>query len=90
MFAFDFRALICCAVIIFGFWLGVDQELLFSGGQEKENQYMMRKEYAQETESSVTFWGIFFGVTSSFFVAANAIYTKKVGIFCNFYSTGPF
>ena len=61
-----FRALICCGVIIFGFWLGVDQELVFSSDPNSEGG------------SSLSFWGIFFGITSSFFVAANAIYTKKV------------
>ena len=65
-----FRALICCGVIIFGFWLGVDQELVFSSDPTWNS--------TEEGGSSVSFWGIFFGVTSSFFVAANAIYTKKV------------
>ena len=59
-----FRALSCCAVIIFGFWLGVDQEMVFTGGFDGP--------------STVNMYGIFFGVVSSFFVAANAIYTKKV------------
>jgi len=58
------RALSCCAVIIFGFWLGVDQEMVFTGGFDGP--------------STVNMYGIFFGVVSSFFVAANAIYTKKV------------
>jgi GDP-fucose transporter C1 len=57
-------AVVCCAVIIFGFWLGVDQELVVAEG-----------------ETPLTLYGIFFGVTSSFFVAANAIFTKKVGPF---------
>lgn len=59
------RALSCCGMIVFGFWLGVDQELVFSSDSEPG-------------ASSVNMWGIFFGVTSSFFVAANAIYTKKI------------
>jgi len=64
------RALSCCGVIVFGFWLGVDQELLFSGDPTSNSD--------AGSGSSLSMWGIFFGITSSLFVAANAIYTKKV------------
>ncbi len=56
------KAILCCGIIIFGFWLGVDQEFVPSG-----------------TDSTVTVSGVVFGVAASVCVAANAIYTKKVG-----------
>lgn len=50
------KALGCCAIIIVGFFLGIDQE---------------------NGLGSLTFYGVFFGVMASAFVALNAIYTKK-------------
>merc|ERR1712037_155559 len=57
------RAVSCCALVVFGFWLGVDQELLLTA------------DIAFFSSSKA---GIAFGVTSSVLVAANAVFTKRV------------
>ena len=61
-------SLSCCAVMIVGFWLGVDPELVFPMGFAKP----------LGNPDAEFYWGVFYGVTYTFFVAANAICTKKM------------
>jgi len=53
----SFKALFCCAIIIGGFLLGVDQE---------------------KVSGSLSYMGVFFGITASLCVALNAIFTKRI------------
>jgi GDP-fucose transporter C1 len=52
----SFKALMCCAIIILGFLLGIDQE---------------------KGLGVLSISGVLFGISASFFVALNAIYTKN-------------
>lgn len=66
------RALLCCVVIIGGFFLGVDQE-------DASGQFNQRPFWSifYRFAGSLSTIGVIYGVLASLFVALNAIYTKK-------------
>ncbi|XP_074593323.1 GDP-fucose transporter nac [Brevipalpus obovatus] len=62
------QAILCCAVIIIGFFMGVDQE-----SKSKAQEAAL-----DDTASTLSISGVVFGILASFFVSLNSILTKKI------------
>lgn len=60
-------AIACCAIIITGFVLGVDQE-----------SKLKVSESTNESKSSLSILGVVYGILASLFVSLNSIMTKKI------------
>ena len=65
-------AILCCGVIVAGFFLGVDQVCWCSNGQSQEHCYQEGK------AGSLSLTGTVYGVLASLFVSLFSIFTKKV------------
>jgi GDP-fucose transporter C1 len=65
------RAIMCCLVIIAGFFLGVQQE------DASGTQRVCARVHTPYNTGSLSVIGVVYGVLASLCVALNAIYTKK-------------
>ena len=73
--------MVCCAVILFGFWMGVDQESAsgFTLSLSAILLFVLLYKLCHVTcAGSLSVMGVVFGVGASSFVALYSIYTKKV------------
>lgn len=68
------KCILCCAFIVFGFWLGVDQEHL--AGNVFQKSYFIFTIF--EFPGSLSIAGLIFGILGSLSLALYSIFTKKV------------
>lgn len=73
-------AVICCLVIIFGFFLGVDQEAHSSIDTHIQSNVSMPSIILVNVpkQENLSIAGVIYGILASLFVSLNAIQTKKV------------
>lgn len=69
----SYRALGCCGLIVAGFFLGIDQENALG----KQSNVPRASKFSSNRVGTLSLFGTFCGVASSFFVALNAIYTTR-------------
>lgn len=73
-------AVVCCLVIVFGFFLGVDQEAHSSIDTNSvyQNASITIDPLNVSKQESLSVAGVVYGILASLFVSLNAIQTKKV------------